>query len=68
MSGSDETVPGGRYIVGGYVDPDTGTRMGGTVRDANGRVLEEFDDDEENTGAPATLWIIPTGISGKQSS
>lgn len=50
MSRQDETVPGGRYIVGGRYDPNTGKHKGGTVRDANGKVLAEYADDEENTG------------------
>lgn len=52
MNRSDETVPGGRYIVGGRVDPNTGKHMGGTVRDANGKILAEYADNEENTGKP----------------
>lgn len=46
----DEAVPGGRYIQGGRVDPETGRHMGGVVVNAHGETLEEFGDDEENTG------------------
>lgn len=52
MPRQDETVPGGRYIVGARYDPNTGKHMGGTVRDANGKILAEFESNEENTGKP----------------
>lgn len=68
MPSSDETVPGGRYIVGGQVDPDTGTRTGGSVRDGTGRILVEFDVDEENTGLPESIDVTPDGISSNDQT
>src|SRR5512135_2600659 len=59
MPVSYETVPGGRYITGGRIDPETEKRMGGCVRDGAGNILKEFDVDEENTGLPATLTLEP---------
>lgn len=55
----DETIPGGCYIVGGRIDPVTKKRMGGTVRDANGKVLFEFPSDQENTGNPNGPVPVP---------
>lgn len=63
MPVSYETVPGGRYITGGRIDPETEKRMGGCVRDGAGNILKEFDVDEENTGLPATLTLEPGSIT-----
>jgi hypothetical protein len=48
----DETRPGGCTIRGGYADPETGKHYGGVLQDSEGRVLDQFDDEEENPGFP----------------
>lgn len=63
MPVSYETVPGGRYITDGRIDSGTGKRMGGCVRDGTGKILKEFDVDQENTGLPATLTVAPGSIT-----
>jgi hypothetical protein len=44
----DETVPGGLYMTNTTLK--NGKHYGGQIKSADGKVLREFKDDEENTG------------------
>jgi len=47
----DQTIPGGCTIRGGYAGDD-GEHYGGYLQDSEGRVLDQFEDDEVNPGRP----------------
>lgn len=62
------TVPGGAYIQGGELREDDhgiAKHFGGRVVNAEGEVLVEFDDDEENTGVAA---VDPDAIKAREAA